>query len=95
MKKVVATLVVKDNEIVNLSVNDNKGSLINLTPATPSNHFNKFKELYECVLNILKNNGYYTHSYKAFGSAWYNIQVIDLDNPSAIAIFSADKISQQ
>lgn len=56
MKKVVATLIIKDKEIINLSVNDNKGHLTTLTPALT--HFNNVKELYNCVLKVLKNNGF-------------------------------------
>lgn len=85
MKKVVATLIIKDKEIINLSVNDNKGHLTTLTPALT--HFNNVKELYNCVLKVLKNNGFYTHLYREFGMLCHNIQVIDLNNPSAALIY--------
>ena len=91
MKKVVATLIVKDNEIINLTVNDNKGGSTTLTPT--QKRFNNINEVYNCVLKILKNNGYYTHSYKEFGRVWYNIQLIDLNNPTITSIYGVDESS--
>lgn len=89
MKKVVATLVIKDNEIINLSVNDNKGVVLTLTPSLK--HFHNAEELYACVLRVLKNNGFYTHAYTEFGKLWYNIQVIDLNNPSITSTYGVSE----
>lgn len=91
MKKVVATLIVKDNEIINLTVNDNKGGGSTLTPT--QKRFNNINEIYNCALKILKNNNFYTHSYKEFGRVWYNIQLIDLNNPATTYIYGIDETS--
>lgn len=88
MKKVVATLVIKDNEIINLSVNDNKGIVLTLNPTLK--YFHNTEELYACVLRVLKNNGFYTHVYNEFGKSWYNIQVIDLNNPTITSIYGVN-----
>lgn len=85
MKKVVATVLIKDNEIINLSINDNKGIALTLTP--PLKRFDSVEELYACVLRLLKNNGFYTHVYKEFGKEWYGIQVIDLNCPSITSTY--------
>ena len=87
MKKVVATVLVKDYEIINLTINDNKGTSLTLTPSPSPRRFHNTEELYDCVLVALKNNGFYTHVYKEFGKLWYNIQVIDLNNPSITSVF--------
>ena len=87
MKKVVATVLVKDYEIINLTINDNKGTSLTLTPSPSPMRFHSTEELYGYVLEVLKNNGFYTHVYKEFGKSWYNIQVIDLNNPSITSVF--------
>lgn len=89
MKKVVATLIVKDNEIINLSVNDNKGISLTLTPT--HKRFNNVQELYACALRVLKINGFYTHVYKEFGKEWYGIQVIDLNNPTITSTYGVSE----
>lgn len=91
MKKVTATVLIKDNEVINLIVNDNNGNLNSLKLS--NTHFNNVCELYNSILIILKNNGYYTHVYKEFGEAWYNIQVIDLNNPLITSIYGIDETS--
>lgn len=88
MKKVSATVLVKDYQIINLTINDNKGISLTLTPTLE--RFHNVEELYACVLSVLKNNGFYTHVYKEFGKLWYNIQVIDLNNPSVTSNYGVN-----
>lgn len=44
--------------------------------------FNVFNDLYKNVLDILKVNGFYVHSWNIFNSKWYNIDFIDIDTLS-------------
>ena len=39
-----------------------------------------FNEMYESVLEILKNNNFYVHTWKMFESTWYDIDFIDVYN---------------
>ena len=91
MKKVSATVVYKDNQIYNLTVN-HCGVLVCLalhdkTSVKGSNEKTTFQSLYKTVLKILKNNNYYCSYYEEFGVRWYDIQFINLENPVEIEKF--------
>ena len=88
MRKCTATVIYKDNRIYNLTVNY-KGSLTplvryDLDDREKPYEYESLKDLYESVLKILKNNGYYTSSYNEFNLKWYDIQFINLRNPTRI-----------
>ena len=84
MRKVTATVIYKDNQIYNLTVNY-CGVLVCLalheTVKKGSNEKRTFNSLYKTVLKILKNNNYYCNYQEEFGVRWYDIQFINLENP--------------
>lgn len=41
--------------------------------------YNSLNEMYKSILLILKNNGFYVHSFEAFNQTWYDIDFIDID----------------
>lgn len=91
MRKVTATVIYKNNEIYNLTVNY-CGVLVCLalhdeTSAKCSNEKRTFQSLYKKVLKILKNNNYCNYS-EEFGLRWYDIQFINLENPVEIEKFA-------
>lgn len=49
--------------------------------------YNSFNELYENVLLWLKNNNLYVKNYDEFNKKLYNINFIDIYNPSKIERF--------
>lgn len=42
------------------------------------------------ILKILKNNNFYCGYYEQFGRRWYDIQFINLENPTIIEKFGAE-----
>ena len=90
MRKVTATVIYKNNEICNLTVNF-CGVLVCLalheTVEKASNEKRTFQSLYKTVLKILKNNNYYCNYQEEFGVRWYDIQFINLENPVEIEKF--------
>ena len=91
MKKVTATVIYKDNMLYNLTV-VHKNAIIplvrySLEKDTKPYKYTCFNDLYKSVLNILKNNGFYTGFYTQFGRKWYDIQFINLNNPVNIEKF--------
>lgn len=91
MRKATATVIYKDNMLYNLTVNHKS----NITPLvrydlndSPKPYkYTCFNDLYKAVLNILKNNEFYTGFYTQFGRKWYDIQFINLNNPVNIEKF--------
>ena len=91
MKKVTATVIYKNNQICNLTVN-HCGILVCLalhdeTSVNDSNEKKTFQSLYKTVLKILKNNNYYCSYYEELGLRWYDIQFINLEKPVEIEKF--------
>ena len=90
MRKVTATVIYKNNQIYNLTVNY-CGVLVCLalheTVEKGSNEKRTFQSLYKTVLKILKNNNYYCNYQEEFGVRWYDIQFINLENPVEIEKF--------
>ena len=91
MKKASATVIYDSvsNQIYNLTINHN-GEYINLihydlNKSPQPYKYETFQGLYETILNFARNNGYYYGRYQAFGSTWYDIQWIDLNNPTIIS----------
>ena len=89
MKKCVATCVYQNNQILAISVNYN-GNLIQLYRYDGDNsiHYSSFSELYKAVLAILENNNFRVSSLEMFGRTWYNVQFINVLNPTYIDRFS-------
>lgn len=88
MKTVTATVVYSNNAICNLTVN-HKGNLVTLIKLNPdeSKPFISFNGMYAFVLKMLKNNDFKCNYFEAFGARWYNIQWIDVNNPTRIENF--------
>lgn len=91
MRKATATVIYKNNQIYNLTVN-HCGILVCLalhdeTSAKDSNEKRTFHSLYKTVLKILENNNYYCSYYEELGKRWYDIQFINLENPVQIEKF--------
>ena len=91
MKKATATVIYKNNMIYNLTVN-HKNAIIPLVRYDLNDNpkpykYACFNDLYKAVLNLLKNNGFYTGFYTQFGRQWYDIQFINLENPVVIEKF--------
>lgn len=76
------------NQIYNLTINHNMNCipLIQYKASEKINpyKYNNFNEVYETVLTIARNNGYYYSNYNEFGLTWYDIQWIDINNPTSI-----------
>lgn len=91
MRKATAKVIYKDNMLYNLTVNHK--SIItplvryDLNDSPKPYKYTCFNDLYKAVLNILKNNGFYTGFYTQFGRKWYDIQFINLNNPVIIEKF--------
>lgn len=90
MKKASATVIYKPEtgQIYNLTLNHG-GNLINLIHYDV-NHgpqpykYPYFSEVYRTVLSFTKQNGFYLGRYKNFGLTWYDIQWIDISNPTFV-----------
>lgn len=93
MRKVVATAIVKDFKLINLTVTLNNGDNIPLVYYSEEftlGHENipfkyeSYSGIIKSILNILKSNDFYVSSWKDFGLKWYAINFIDVDNPTQI-----------
>lgn len=88
MKKVVATCIYSEHwedgprvfQCWNFTVNHNGNNitLVEYQFGAKPYEYRKFNDLYKSLLNILKNNGYYTQVSSEFGLDFYNIQFIKL-----------------
>ena len=81
MKKCTCTVIYryvkKHYEILNITVK-HKNENIPLYAANEQYRF--FDEMYSAVLEILKANNFCVHTWEMFGSTWYDIDFIDVDN---------------
>lgn len=87
MKKVSVTCVYKNNTIYNLTVN-HKGDLTSLLIhkhlGPEQSPHPTFRDMYKYILAFLKANNMYCGYQEAFGSRWYDIQFINVDDPCII-----------
>lgn len=82
MRKCTATVIHKGNKLCSVYAN-RKGSIIPLL-TDAMREYENFQELYRTVLLMLKANNLYCSYYDAFNAKWYDIQFIDLENPTYI-----------
>ena len=89
MKKVIAICVYKRNfdnmtyQMYDLTVH-HKTNLINLVHYDKDSKvapykYSLFYDMYESILNLLKQNDSYVSDWKDFGCKWYDIAFIDVD----------------
>lgn len=94
MKTVSAICVYHGTTIYNLTVNY-KGDITTLKRYDISDNnakeYNSFKEMYKTILKILKTNNFKVTYTEDFMRRWYNIQFIDVLNPTRIETFSLIK----
>ena len=74
---VIYRYVEKRYEILSITVK-HKNENIPLYAANEQYRF--FDEMYSAVLEILKANNFYVHTWKMFESTWYDVDFIDVDN---------------
>ena len=74
---VIYRYVEKRYEILSITVK-HKNENIPLYAANEQYRF--FDEMYSAVLEILKANNFYVHTWEMFESTWYDIDFIDVDN---------------
>ena len=74
---VVYRHIKKRYEILRITVK-HKNENIPLYAANEQYRF--FDEMYSAVLEILKANNFYVHTWEMFESTWYDIDFIDVDN---------------
>lgn len=43
-------------------------------------YYKRFNDMYEAVLNLLKVNNMYVHTWEEFNSKWYDIDFINIEN---------------
>lgn len=84
--------------IYNLTINykNNNITLIqynaDTNKTTPAPYdYNNFYGMYETVLNIAKNNGFYFGSYEEFGLDWFDVQWISTEDPWNIRKYGYNK----
>ena len=81
MKKCTCTVIYRYNnnhyELINITV---KHKHENISLYTTSEQYLLFDEMYSAVLEILKANNFYVHTWEMFESTWYDIDFIDVDN---------------
>lgn len=91
MQKVTAICLHKGyQKIVNFSVVKSNGDLVQLISDNPENLAHKythFLDMYKDLLSILKQNGFYVAHWKDFGTDFYSINFIDVDNANMPKIF--------
>ena len=75
---VIYRYIDKHYELINITVK-HKHENIPLYAANEQYRF--FDEMYSAVLEILKANNFYVHTWEMFKSTWYDIDFIDIDNP--------------
>lgn len=92
MKQVVATCIYQNNMIYTLAVQykDRSVTLVSYESSLTDGRskpyqYKCFNDMYKSILSILKQNGYYTKSFTAFNSVFYNINFITLNNPAHIS----------
>ena len=82
MKKCTCTVIYryvkKHYEISNITI---KHKNENIPLYTTSGQYRFFDEMYSAVLEILKANNFYVHTWEMFESTWYDVDFIDIDNP--------------
>ena len=92
MQKVTAICLHKSyQKIVNFTVVKRNGDLVPLITDNPANLMYKylhFSDMYKDLLSILRQNGFYVAHWKDFGSEFYSINFIDVDNPTKPQIFA-------
>ena len=88
MKKASATIIYnsKTMKVLNVSLYVIKsGELIDFTTKqVKQKKYSSWIEIQKDVLNIAKNNGYYFKIWYEFGSAYYDINMIDIKDPGKI-----------
>lgn len=84
MKRVSAICVYRGHTIYNLTF-IHKGNLIPFLWDGDTRTFETFWRLHEYILNVAKANGFSIVHYTDFGTHFYDIQFLDLDNPTKIA----------
>ena len=81
MKKCTCTVIYRyvENryELINITA---KHKHENISLYTTSEQYLLFDEMYSAVLEILKANNFYVHTWEMFESTWYDIDFIDVDN---------------
>lgn len=91
MKKVTAICLHKGyQKIVNFTVVKSNGDLVPLVYDNTDNlahKYNHFLDMYRDLLTILKQNGFYVAHWKDFGTDFYSINFIDVNNPNMPKIF--------
>lgn len=85
----MAIATYKDNYIYNLTIMDCKGEYINLITydAVDVAHPYKdrtYKTMLSSIIGLCKANGFRLESKKMFGSTFYNISLINLDDEKGI-----------
>lgn len=88
MKKCSATVIYKGNELYSVYVN-RKGFITPLLRYDNNNtetirKYENFQELYKSVILMLKANNLYCSYIDAFNAKWYDIQFINIENPTYI-----------
>lgn len=90
MKKAkVAIATYRDNHIYNLQVVNCKGEFITLISYDPVDVAHPYKDrnfkvMLNSIINISKNNGYDIEHHECFGTTFYNISLINLDDKCGI-----------
>ena len=91
MKKVTAICLHKGyQKIVNFTVVKANGDLVPLIYNNRENiahEYTHFSDLYKDLISILKQNGFYVAHWKDFGTDFYSINFIDVDNANMPKIF--------
>lgn len=97
MKKASATVIYDsvNHMIYNLTIN-HKMNLINMIHYDLNKNpkpykYRNFKDLYQTVLDFARNNGFYYGSYKQFGTIFYDVSWIDINNPTIINKYGFNK----
>lgn len=97
MRKAIVTVIydAKTNYLFNITVNPLRGGKITLLNAKMTNNKLEpaykdatFKSAYHSALNIIKNNGFYCNSWRDFGATFYEINWIDINNPTEVHYYS-------
>ena len=90
MKKAKCAIATyRDNYVYNLTIVNCKGEYINLITYDPVDvaHPYKdrtFRQMLQSILNMAKSNGYDIEHHYCFGCDFYNISLINLDDPKGI-----------
>jgi hypothetical protein len=86
MKNTTAIVIFQTSakyKVYSLYVNTND-SLIKLVPTSESKTYGSLNGMYEGVIRILNANNFKVHKWNEFGTTFYNINFIDLDNPTQV-----------